>query len=71
MAHIQIKKEIQNLVLPKMARKMGKQKIINRKIFNRIYVAAYFFIADRTTNEMLNKNNEPHRVGLLHAMVAP
>ena len=54
-----------------MARKMGKQKIINRKIFNRIYVAAYFFIADRTTNEMLNKNNEPHRVGLLHAMVAP
>ena len=54
-----------------MARKMGKQKTINRKIFNRRYVAAYFFIADRTTSEMLNKNNKPHRAGLLHAMVAP
>ena len=56
--------------MPVIARKTGRQKIVNNAIFNKRYVVANFFTAEMITINILRENNIPQKDGLLQAMVA-
>tara|TARA_B100000945_G_C20152777_1_gene489342 strand:- start:383 stop:556 length:174 start_codon:yes stop_codon:yes gene_type:complete len=57
--------------LPVIARKIGRQKIVNNVMFRKRKVVANFFIAETPTVKIQTENNTPQKAALLQAMVAP
>ncbi len=57
--------------MPVIARKIGRQKIVNNVMFRKRKVVANFFIAETPTVKIQTENNTPQKAALLQAMVAP